>query len=96
VTLIFRRAPNLSLLESAQSRTGGAAPHGAIVKKTRQAKGKADVLARMDRFNRGRDPDLLKRKCRAMRADPFAFLRGTAHLFYDLLADWKTFRKASR
>lgn len=54
------------------------------MKKPTQAKDKrADVLARIDRFNRGRDPELLKRKYRAMRADPFAFLRGTAHLFYD-------------
>jgi uncharacterized protein (DUF2252 family) len=54
--------------------------------KPTQANGRgADVLARIERFNRGRDPDLLKRKYRAMRANAFAFLHGTAHLFYENL-----------
>jgi uncharacterized protein (DUF2252 family) len=45
------------------------------------------VLARIERFNRGRDPKLLRRKHRAMRDNAFAFLRGTAHLFYESLPD---------
>jgi uncharacterized protein (DUF2252 family) len=36
-------------------------------------------------MDRGRDPELLKRKYRAMRDNAFAFLRGTAHLFYEHL-----------
>ncbi len=34
------------------------------------------------RFNAGRDPDRLALKYRAMANDPFAFLRGSCHLFY--------------
>ena len=37
-------------------------------------------------FNAGRDPERLALKYRAMRASPFAFLRGSCHLFYDGLA----------
>ena len=37
-------------------------------------------------FNAGRDPERLALKYRAMRASPFAFLRGSCHLFYDELA----------
>ena len=33
-------------------------------------------------YNRGRDPERLALKLRAMRGDPFVFLRGTCHLFY--------------
>jgi uncharacterized protein (DUF2252 family) len=33
-------------------------------------------------FNAGRDPERLALKYRAMAADPFAFLRGSCHLFY--------------
>ncbi|GAO36715.1 hypothetical protein SCT_2125 [Sulfuricella sp. T08] len=36
-------------------------------------------------FNQRRDPERLVLKYRAMRADAFAFLRGTCHLFYQ---DW--------
>jgi len=32
--------------------------------------------------NRGREPERLRRKFRLLRADPFAFYRGTCHLFY--------------
>lgn len=35
--------------------------------------------------NRGRDPERLKMKLAAIRADPFAFFRGTCPLFYDTL-----------
>jgi uncharacterized protein (DUF2252 family) len=35
--------------------------------------------------NRGREPGRLRRKFRLLRADPFAFYRGTCHLFYDSL-----------
>jgi uncharacterized protein (DUF2252 family) len=36
-------------------------------------------------FNAGRDLDTLELKYRAMRTGPFAFLRGTCHLFYQRL-----------
>jgi len=44
-----------------------------------------DVVDRIRAFNEGRDPDLLERKYKAMRSGPHAFLRGTAHLFYEEL-----------
>jgi uncharacterized protein (DUF2252 family) len=40
------------------------------------------VVQSIAEFNRGRDPERLAMKLRAMRADPFVFLRGTCHLFY--------------
>ncbi|WP_446808194.1 DUF2252 domain-containing protein [Methylomonas sp. 2BW1-5-20] len=40
---------------------------------------------RIDVFNQGRDPERLRLKYQAMRQNSFAFLRGTAHLFYQ---DW--------
>jgi len=43
------------------------------------------VWERIESFNRGRDPERLYLKYRAMQGDSFAFLRGTAHLFYQ---DW--------
>lgn len=43
------------------------------------------VWSRIESFNRGRDPERLMLKYRAMQNDIFAFLRGTAHLFYE---DW--------
>jgi uncharacterized protein (DUF2252 family) len=36
-------------------------------------------------YNRGRDPELLRRKLELLRADPYAFYRGTCHLFYTTL-----------
>lgn len=45
------------------------------------------VSARIERFNAGRDPELLAVKYKKMRKSPFSFFRGTAHLFWeDLLA----------
>lgn len=43
------------------------------------------VIERIRQFNEGRNPQLLKLKYRAMRADVFAFFRGSCHLFYE---DW--------
>ncbi len=49
-----------------------------------------EIAARISAFNRELDPDTLKLKYEAMRADAFAFFRGTCHLFYeDLPADAK-------
>ncbi len=43
------------------------------------------VWQRIEVFNQGRDPERLFLKYRAMQQDIFAFLRGSAHLFYQ---DW--------
>jgi uncharacterized protein (DUF2252 family) len=43
------------------------------------------LIARLRRFNADREPERLAIKYATMRRDPFAFFRGTAHLFY---ADW--------
>jgi len=45
----------------------------------------ADAVRQIQTFNAGRDPERLAMKYRAMRASPFAFLRGACHLFYDRL-----------
>jgi len=50
------------------------------------AKRAQSIVGRIRDFNAGRDPERLALKYRAMRATPFAFLRGTCHLFYDGLA----------
>ena len=41
-----------------------------------------DIVREIQAFNAGRDPERLALKYRAMRLSPFAFLRGTCHLFY--------------
>jgi uncharacterized protein (DUF2252 family) len=38
-------------------------------------------------YNAAREPERLERKYAAMRANPFVFLRGTAHLFFERLHD---------
>lgn len=45
-----------------------------------------DVIARIERFNAGREPERLGIKYRKMRGSSFAFFRGTAHLFWEDLA----------
>jgi uncharacterized protein (DUF2252 family) len=45
----------------------------------------ATIPERLQAFNRGRDPERLAMKYAAMAKDPFAFFRGTCHLFYE---DW--------
>lgn len=52
------------------------------------------VVERIAAFNRGRDPERLALKYRAMRANPLAFLRGTCHLFYDALPRARVLRDA--
>ena len=47
-----------------------------------------DIVREINEFNGGRDPRRLRLKYEAMRKSPFAFLRGSCHLFYaDLPAD---------
>ncbi len=43
------------------------------------------VVERIRAFNAGREPERLAMKYAAMRRSPFAFFRGTCHLFYE---DW--------
>ncbi len=42
-----------------------------------------DVVERIREFNKGRDPERLARKYRAIADNRFSFLRGTCHLFYE-------------
>jgi uncharacterized protein (DUF2252 family) len=42
-------------------------------------------VKRLALFNAGRDPERLALKYQKMRASPFAFLRGSCHLFYERL-----------
>ena len=44
-----------------------------------------DIIQNIQTFNAGREPERLALKYRNMRLDPFVFLRGTCHLFYDRL-----------
>jgi len=43
------------------------------------------IINRVRKANAGRDPERLAMKYAALRTDPFVFLRGTCHLFYDRL-----------
>ena len=52
-----------------------------------------DVAKRIFRHNAGRDPDLVARKYARIASDPFLFLRGTCHLFYE---DWHGGRELDR
>jgi uncharacterized protein (DUF2252 family) len=45
-----------------------------------------DASSRIERFNAGREPERLALKYRAMCKSPFAFFRGTAHLFWEDVA----------
>ena len=45
-------------------------------------------------YNRGRDPERLKRKFALLRRDAFAFFRGTCHLFYATLPRAALFARA--
>jgi len=51
-------------------------------------------IRQIQAFNAGRDPERLAMKYRAMRASPFAFLRGTCHLFYARLPRGGVFKSA--
>ena len=45
-----------------------------------------DTAQQLKTFNAGREPQRLQLKYAAMRASPFAFLRGSCHLFYARMA----------
>ena len=53
-----------------------------------------DVIQKIRAFNAGRDPERLALKYSKMRSDPFVFLRGTCHLFYDRLPYKGLFKSA--
>jgi len=53
-----------------------------------------DAVRQIQAFNAGRDPERLLLKYRAMRASPFAFLRGSCHLFYSRLPGTGIFKTA--
>jgi uncharacterized protein (DUF2252 family) len=55
-----------------------------------------DIVDLIRRFNAGRDPERLALKYAKLRADPFAFLRGTCGLFYARLPLEPVLRKAPR
>lgn len=53
-----------------------------------------DVVQQIRAFNAGRDPERLALKYSKMRSDPFVFLRGACHLFYDRLPCKGPFKSA--
>ena len=53
-----------------------------------------DVVQRIADFNKKRDPERVAMKYHNMRSDPFVFLRGTCHLFYERLPTTSIFRSA--
>ncbi len=54
----------------------------------------SDIVESIQTFNAGRDPERLLMKLAKMRANPFVFLRGTCHRFYDRLPTGELFGKA--
>ena len=54
---------------------------------TRETGSARDIVERIATFNAGREPERLALKFQAMRESAFAFLRGTAHIFWE---DWST------
>ncbi len=55
---------------------------------------KQEIVERIQPFNEGRDPGLLKLKYQAMAQNAFSFLRGTCHLFYQDLPTTGIFQTA--
>ncbi len=53
-----------------------------------------DVIQTIRQFNDQRDPERLAMKYHSMRTNPFIFLRGTCHLFYQRMSH-KTFFKSA-
>jgi len=53
-----------------------------------------DVVQCIADFNKNRCPDRLAMKYQNMRSNPFIFLRGTCHLFYERLANTSIFKTA--
>ncbi len=53
-----------------------------------------DIVSAIRQFNQGREPERLQLKYRKMRSDPFSFLRGSCHLFYEQLPRSGVFKNA--
>jgi uncharacterized protein (DUF2252 family) len=53
-----------------------------------------DVAKAILAYNRGRDPQRLRRKFELLRRDPFSFFRGTCHLYYAALPRDPVFTRA--
>ena len=53
-----------------------------------------NVVQQIRAFNAGRGPERLGLKYNKMRSDPFVFLRGACHLFYDRLPCKGLFKSA--
>ena len=53
-----------------------------------------DVISEIRTFNAGREVERLKLKYQKMRKDPFSFLRGSCHLFYKRLPEFRLFKSA--
>jgi len=53
-----------------------------------------NVVKRIQEYNAGRDPQRLQLKYKNIRNDPFTFLRGTCHLFYERLPQNGVMRSA--
>jgi uncharacterized protein (DUF2252 family) len=53
-----------------------------------------NVVKRIQEYNAGRDPQRLQLKYKNIRNDPFTFLRGTCHLFYERLPQSGVMRSA--
>lgn len=53
-----------------------------------------NVVKRIQQYNAGRDPQRLQLKYSNIRNDPFTFLRGTCHLFYERLPQSGLMRSA--
>ncbi|AEK62236.1 DUF2252 domain-containing protein [Collimonas fungivorans] len=53
-----------------------------------------NVVRRIQEYNAGRDPQRLQLKYDSIRSDPFTFLRGTCHLFYERLPQTGLMRTA--
>lgn len=56
----------------------------------RRSQSSGDVVARIEDFNKGREPERLGLKYEKMTESPFAFFRGTAHLFWEDLSASKS------
>lgn len=53
-----------------------------------------NVVKRIQEYNAGREPQRLQLKYKNIRNDPFTFLRGTCHLFYERLPQSGVMRSA--
>ena len=54
------------------------------------------LIRRIEKFNEGRDTDLLKLKYEALKESPFRFFRGTCHLYYEDLPEKSFILKSAK